>query len=193
MIKRILFISFSMFFITACSIKTPIDQWKHQSISAFNSYKTNFLSGNSLVASNDLKRAKNHAKQSGNLNTLARIYLGECALNITVGGEYSCKSFKDISTLVNNSNLNEYYNFITKKSKKYTNYKYQNITSKLLLSALNKKDLTREEINNTINLSSQYGYKKVTLFWLSQALKISKNKNEYMKISKKILILNSKY
>ncbi|MFT7005397.1 MAG: hypothetical protein ACJAWW_002772, partial [Sulfurimonas sp.] len=112
---KIIILSCSLVFFSACSFKSPANQWQYQSSSAFDSYTKNFLSCNNSLAKNDLSRAIKHSKQSADLTMLCKIYLGKCALNISVGLNDSCKEYKNISELVNNKSLDAYYDFITLK------------------------------------------------------------------------------
>jgi hypothetical protein len=89
MIYKILLFIFLLQF-NGCSFKTPQNKWQFKSVNAFSAYTKNFLSAKDTLAKDDLKRAVNHAKQSANLSQLARIYLGECALNISVGLKDNC-------------------------------------------------------------------------------------------------------
>ena len=94
---KIEILSHSLLLFSACSFKSPPNQWQFKSTAAFDSYTKNFLSSNDALAKNDLSRAIKHAKQSADLKMLARVYLGECALNISVGIDDNCKDYLNIS------------------------------------------------------------------------------------------------
>jgi hypothetical protein len=111
--RKILFITLFIILSTGCSLKTPKNEWQYKSANAFSSYTKNFLSDNDVLANNDLKRAMKHAKQSANLTQLAKVYLGECALHISVGEDTSCQKYKNISEFLDNKELDAYYEFIT--------------------------------------------------------------------------------
>ena len=118
---KILTLSLSLVLFSACSLpdfKTHPNAWQHKSANAFNSYTKNFLSNNNALAESDLKRATQHAKSSANLSSLARIYLGECALNISVGSLDNCAKYNDISNLVNSKKLDVYNKFINNNLQK---------------------------------------------------------------------------
>lgn len=104
--------------ISGCSFKTPVNEWQYKSSSAFNMYTKDFLTGDETLAKNDLSRAIMHAKKSADLSQLARIYLGECALNISVGVQESCDKYRSISHLVNDDSLDAYYHLIQLSIKK---------------------------------------------------------------------------
>jgi hypothetical protein len=209
-------ISFILFF-SACSFKTPPNEWQYKSVIAFESYKKNFLSSNDALADNDFNRAVGHAKQSSDLEQLAKIYLGRCAMNNSVGIEDSCSEFKELESLVNDQKLHSYYllitNNLTEEDLKYLpsiykdfansyirkDYKeavkemldMQTITSKIIAANILKNSMTVEDIEKLLDEVSYFGYKKTVLYWL----KIKKSKLEdtrkIKKIDKKIKILES--
>lgn len=215
--KKITFLLLTLLLFNACSLKTPKNDWQRKSTHAFNSYTKNFLSANDALAYNDLSRAIKHAKQSADLTQLAKIYLGECALNISSGSDDICKKYTDISNLLDNKNLDSYYSLITrsikeeqikflpshyknfastlvKKDFKAANVVIQNIektSSSFLCASLIKEELflaTREKI---IKSASYSGYKKIILFWLEESKKTTKDKNKLDNLNQKISILNS--
>jgi aryl carrier-like protein len=215
---KVTLLSIALVFLSACSFKSPPNQWQYKSTSAFDSYTKNFLSSNDALAKNDLNRAIEHAKHSADLTMLSRIYLGKCALNISVGIKDSCQDYKNIAPLVNDKTLEAYYNFITLqldsiqllnlnneyrdfasyiKLKQYSKAdiqisKISRPTSKLLSASLMKNNLSSKTRKEILDLASFYGYKKSVLFWLKN---IRDNTNDEIKrhnLSKKISILESK-
>ncbi len=206
-------ILFFLIFLSGCSFKTPKNEWQYKSANAFNSYTKNFLSSNDMLARNDLSRAVKHAKKSANLTQLAKIYLGECALNIATGVENGCEKYANISNLLNNKELDSYYALMTDSIKKeqiiylpkdYRKYALsikksdfksanknilamKNQTSMMVSSALIKNKLSKKTRDEIIRIASFNGYKKVVLFWLQESLKSSNDE----KIEKKIDILNN--
>jgi len=202
---------------SACSLKTPPNNFQYKSVNAFSSYTSNFLSGDDLVAKNDISRAIKHAKRGADLNTLARIYLGECSLNISVAIDDKCSKYINIKNIINDNSLDAYYNLITqnlkhkditylpKKYKKFAFYVYKNqynkafkeiqsmqdISSQLVSSALIKESLDEKEILIIIDIASFYGYKKSVLFWLKTLQNISIDETTKENIAKKISILEA--
>ncbi|OIP55074.1 MAG: hypothetical protein AUK54_04715 [Helicobacteraceae bacterium CG2_30_36_10] len=215
--KIIICFSLSLLFI-GCSFKTPPNQWHYNSANAFEAYKKDFLSSNDSLAKNDYSRAVKHAKVSSDLRTLARIYLGECSLNISVGQEDECKKFKDIQDVVNDPFLNAYYSFITFQLKKeqipllpqvYQDFvwhvenleykeanedilKMDEVTSQLLAASLLKENIHNELRDKMIELASFHGYKKAVIFWLGEVKNNTLDNKKREEISKKISILNTK-
>ncbi len=78
----------------------------------------NFLIDNEDIAKDDLQRAIKYAKQSADLRQLSRIYLGECALNISVGLKDECTKYQELELLVNSIELKAYFMMLQSKLKK---------------------------------------------------------------------------
>ncbi len=210
---KILLLSLMLF--SACSFKTPANQWQYKSTTAFNSYTQNFLSMEDTLARDDLKRAIKHAKKSANLTQLAKVYLGECALNISVGADNSCIKYENISNLLESPELNAYYRLLTKNitteqtqylPKQYREFALQTLnaesqkdykyileiekpTSTLLCATLVKNKLDNAFIEELIQLASYNGYKRAVLFWLHEKLNQTQDEEEKKKIKKRISIL----
>ncbi|MFT5661956.1 MAG: hypothetical protein ACI9TV_002604 [Sulfurimonas sp.] len=215
--RKILLTSLIIIFFAGCSLQTPKNEWQYKSSNAFSSYTKNFLSDNNALAQNDLKRAIKHAKQSANITQLARIYLGECALNISVGKESKCEKYKDISALIDNQELDAYYDFIilsyqdntiknlpkhyrefaTHLDSSHYNKTHEDIvsmkkaTSSLLAGALIKNHLDEKTRKHLLEIASFHGYKKAVLFWLGEELKILKDEKSIQNIKQKIMLLRS--
>lgn len=213
--KNILLLLLMSILFLGCSFKKTPNKWEYESAAAFESYKKNFFSQNDNLAKNDLNRAIEHAKSGSDFNTMATIYLGECALNISVGVDDKCEEYLAIKDLTSDASLQPYYNFITDTLDKeqitllpsiYQNYvwhiRYKEYTkaqqdiatmtkmsSKFLAAALMKEHLDDKMRARMIELASYYGYKKVVLFWLAESKKWTKNKKELELLDKKISVL----
>ncbi|MBU0721769.1 hypothetical protein KJ877_10530 [bacterium] len=214
---------FSIYFLTAflflgCSFKTPPNQWQYDGTNAYESYKKNFLAANESLAKNDLARAVKHAKVSANLNLLARIYLGECALNLSVGIKSECTKYQNIKAVITDKELESYYRLlrlelhnidISSLPKDYrdfarhvetSRYKQaaedilamENTSSKLLAAALIKEHLNNPLRYTLIETASFHGYKKAVLFWLNETKHHTLDGTEKEILSQKISILLSK-
>ena len=215
MIKFLIFFFLFLIF-SGCSFKIPQNQWQFKSANAFSSYTKNFLSAKDNIAKNDLQRAIKHAKQSADLTQLSRIYLGKCALNISLGIEDSCQEYVAMSNLVDDKELKAYYALLTYNLTKeqiellpddYKDYAkfllikdfngvkeeiltMNKVTSKLLATALIHKSIDNDFREKILHLVSFYGYKKVVLFYLNEIGKNTKDKRKRGKIEKKISILS---
>lgn len=205
------------FLFTACSFKSPENKWQYNSANAFSSYTKNFLISNDEIGQDDLSRSIKYAKQSANLEQLSRIYLGVCALNISVGIDDECKDYKQIKELVLSKELESYFLMIQNNLKKqqiknlpkqyqeFSKYKslkkyheafksienMKQISSKFLAASLIKNKLNKTQINWLIEQASFYGLKKIVLYWLHNLKKLESNKLEKEKLVKKIKILES--
>lgn len=211
---KISILFFTLLLFSACSFKSPQNDWQYKSVSALESYTKNFLSANDAMAKNDLIRAINHAKQGADIKTLSRIYLTKCALNISVGIKDECLEYQNISHLYRDSNLDAYFAFIEKKSDydiekldihyqefasklKLQDYsaaqdkitKISKVTSKLLAASLIRENLTSKTIDEMISLASFNGYKKSALFWLNEKLFYTKDIDERENLIKIIEVL----
>jgi len=201
-----------------CSFKSPPNEWQYKSINAFDAYTKDFLSSNDKMARNDLNRAIKHAKMSADLTTLAKVYLGKCALNISVGIDDRCSEYKSISELVDNTKLDAYYNLVSlnldrlqpdKLDKNYQKFALYLVkkdmpqakkalldinkpTSKLLAAALIKDNLDNKTRKEMLDSASFLGYKKSVLFWLNELKVHTKDTNKLKKIRKKIEVIKSK-
>ena len=215
---RLFFYLFMTLLLSSCSLQTEPNQWQYKSVNAFDSYIKNFLQSNDTLAKSDLQRAVKHAKMSANLTSLSRIYLGQCALNISVGIKDKCDDYKNITELVNNHTLDAYYSFISLSiqnqqisllPKKYQDFAFhlqsqdyskanndilqiKDATSQLLAASLIKENITIEVRQTMIDTASFHGYKKAVIFWLNEAKEATKNKSTKQILSKKIYILKSK-
>ena len=186
--KQYTFALFIAIMIFGCSFKIPANEWKYKSADAFSSYVKNFMQGEDVLARNDLKRAVKHAKKSADLTSLARVYLGKCALNISVGIADRCYEYKKISNVVDDEELFNYYGIITKTSIQNPNdiLDTNKATSILLNGALKKDELSSEERANMLEVSSFHGYKKAVLFWLEESKKHSEQEAQKKFFQQKI-------
>jgi len=201
---------------SGCSFKTPPNQWQHKSTNAFSSYSKNFLSAKDILAKNDFKRAVAYAKVTADLSSLAKIYLGECALNISVGIKERCLKYQNIRPTLKSKSLEAYYNLLNLTIESHTvdslpsqyqdfaqnlldaNYEKANqnvrsiekTTSKMLAGALLKEHIQEQSIRDIIKDASLHGYKKGVLYWLKRLKGVSKDTNEITIINKKIEVIN---
>lgn len=206
---------FTLFWFWGCSFESPPNQWQYNSANTFDSYTKNFLQGKEDLATNDLRRAQEHARMSADLRTLAQIYLGKCALNIAVGRRDGCEQYLQIAPALQENSLQSYYALLQKNiaqeriqalPKRYKEFaqalQIQNynkafeailsmdqISSQLVAAALIREDLTTQQIEKMIEKSSFYGYKKAVLFWLEQLKAADTDPQRLVEIERKIHIL----
>ena len=194
---------------SGCSFQSPPNQSQFKATTAFTSYSNNFLSNNDALANNDLTRAIEHTKQSADFEALSKMYLGECALNLSVGLNSGCQNYLDIQNIHDNLSNQAYYHLITKsistteiqmlpstyqdfashlvEKNFHETYKeildMQSITSQLISASLVKESLDTTQINKIVELASFYGYKKSILFWLNELRNRTTNESEKKIIS----------
>lgn len=215
--RLLICISFLTIFFQACSFKSPENKWEYNSASSFASFTKNFLTDNEELAIDDLERSVKYAKQSADLKQLARIYLGECALNISVGIKDTCVKYKSLEGLVESKELNAYLKMLEelltkeqvsnlpKQYQQFSEYKYEKKydlafdeiknmnqeSSQFIAASLIKNKINKSQINYLITRASFYGYKKIVLFWLEHLKNIEDDTNEKKKLEKKIYILKN--
>ncbi len=213
--KKIYLIIIFLILFNSCSSKNKLNEWRYNSAIAFNSYQKDFLQGNDLLAKSNLNRAIKYAKRSANLTQLARIYLGSCALNRSVGQKDNCQKYLYISNLSKDKFLISYYKLITlnldkinidnlpSTYKKFATNLQQNnlslainnildmkkISSQLISASLIKKNIDNNMRKKMIKISSTYGYKKAVIFWLKELKKYIHNTKDRTVLEKKIEIL----
>lgn len=214
MIKHLL-LTCTLIFLTACSFTKPKNEWQINSINAYDSYKEYYLKGEDNLAATDMKRAIRYAKQSADLNTLARIYVSECALHVGVLANGDCEKYLSIKNLAASDELYSYYlllqNKITEENIKYLPSKYQkfatykldndltqaetellkidDIVSKMISASLIKDSLHVSTIKTLIDEASFYGYKKAVVNWMMFYKKKTTDLGEKNLIGKKLQIL----
>jgi len=209
------FVVLSLLLFSGCSLHVEKNEWQYKSSRAFHSFTKEYLSAHEILAKADKKAAEHYAKQSADLETLARVYLGECAIYKSVGVLSTCKEYQELAMVVNDATLQAYFMFINQKltpktvqnlPKKYQPFaqawykqeynkafeilqKCDDDISKLLWAALIKEHLTQQQREQMLSIASYNGYKKAVLFWLSELKKYEKELNKRKLIDKKIAIL----
>jgi hypothetical protein len=210
-----IFILFIILIFAGCSFKTPPNQWEYNSTSAYNSYEKYFLSNQDILAKSYINTAITNAKQSANLNQLARVHISACALNMSIEQTNYCKEYESIRDLVLSKELDIYFQMLNQKLNKtqieylpkqyqsfYRNFllkKYdlafkdltsmEQITSKFIAASLIREQLTNVQVNYLIDTASTYGYKKLVIYWLKKQFEKELDTDKKQLISKKIEIL----
>jgi len=206
-----------LIFITGCSMKSPPDRWKAKASNAFDSYQEYYLQGKDRLAAVELKRAIKEATCSADLEPLARIYLGECAIHAAALIDDECGNYIQVSNMLGTQQeLKNYYLMLQKKMdavdeamlpRQYQAFvKYVQIkdfktafsciknmpetTSKLIAASLIKNQLDKNMLAYIINQASFSGYKKSVIAWLQFAKKTA-TREERLLINKKLGLLNN--
>ncbi len=213
MIKSLLILFVLLF--SACSTEPVPNSWEYKSSSYFESYKKNFLYDHDILAEADLESAVSYAKQGTDVTQLASIYLGECALNIAVGVDDTCKEYQEIEGLVTCSKIKNYYKMIQKDfdnidvamlPSRYRDFivamqqedmvqansniqKMEDPVSQLLAISLLGDTATKEILEQVIETTSFHGYKKGSMFLLKKLEIKTNDAQEKELIRKKIELL----
>ena len=211
---KLLVLGFFVFF-GGCSFSKKPNDWQYKSAQNFSKYQHDFFTGNDFLAKNELKVAQKYAKRSSNLTTLARVYLGECALNISVGISKKCTKYEKIAKLVNSKELqaynamlmgkistqeitfldDNYQDFMKSlKDKKYKSaqkilFSMSRDSTIFVTAGLMKEHLDDASRQKLVKLASYNGYKKLVLFWLNEEKKYTKDEVKQNKIMLTIKIL----
>ena len=203
-----------MFLFVGCSFKSnPKFKYRVNASNSFESYTDYYLKNQTRLASTELKRALQNAKEGYDLDTLSKIYLGECALHMAVLIDDKCDEYNSIKKLKPNVTNENYYRLIQGDIKgvsikslpdlyqnfakylKQNNYKeafkaikdMKSVSSKLISASIMRKHLTKDEIRYIIKEASAMGYKKATRRWYLYLRSISSQK-EKDKIDAKLKI-----
>lgn len=213
--RLIITLVFVFLFFVGCSFKSEQNQWEYNSSSAFNSYTKYFLIDEKELAKSDLQRAVKYAKQSADLEQLARVYLGVCALSISVGEDTGCNKYIEIQEFVSSKKLDVYFSMLVKKEEekqikllpkqyqKFVKYKFLNkydlafekikfmeqSTSQFIAASLIKDEINKLQVDFLIKKASFLGYKKIVLFWLNHKYNLESNLEKKERIARKIKIL----
>lgn len=202
-----------------CSFKTD-NRYKYRvdASNSFDSFKKYYLQGKTRLASVELKRALQSAKEGSDINSIAKIYLGECALHKAMLIDDNCSEYLQIKELVSDKDLENYYLFITGKFQKldtsllpksyrdFANYlkrknfdaatkalfEIKNSDSKIIAASIIKRRLSRDDIKKIIDISSAMGYKKVTTRWYN-LLKTKSTDKQKRVIDKKLMLFKKHF
>lgn len=182
---------------SGCGTKKPDNEWLYKSSDAFNAYTRTFLRGNDALAKNYLSQSIKYAKEGSSINTIAKIYISSCALNIASGIDDKCLAYEEIAPLATDKTLPPYFELITKKKfskdlpTKYSQelFSIKEKTTLYLMASINKSDLSKEDMIRLVDISSYNGDKRISLFWLNELAKQTTDQNEKLRLQKTINII----
>ena len=193
---KYLLIVFVLFF-TACSSSKSPNTWEKSSALSTKSYIDYFLQDRELLANSEYTRAVTNAKQSASVDTLAKIYLTQCALNRAVYIEDDCSEYIELEHLIEDSTLKNYFYFITHKpfesaslpqqyqkfaqetdieKKKAALFEIEPLSSQLVAAATIKETLNDQDVLLLLKKSSYYGYRRVNIVLLKHLSMTTKDK-----------------
>jgi len=179
-----------------CGSKKPPNLWQYHAVLAFENYTKATLSNQTLIAKDALKQAKKEATQSADFDTLARVELGVCALDVALLQYTSCETYLALKHHHYSANLDAYYHliqgkitsneisllpqhyqpFATAYLSHHTNevfqiaLKLQPISSSVVALGILSPQLNQDQINQVISHASYYGLKAVVIAWIALAI-----------------------
>lgn len=203
--------------LSGCSSKTPPNMWQYKTHNSYQSFEKYYLEYKLDLAAMSLKRAREYASQSADLNTLAQIELSACALKVALLEPYSCPRYDDIENLTDSETLSAYKDFLQNRlseeelnnlPKQYRAFakarvhndktqmlqeipKITPLTSKMIAASLIQDDLPealREEILDEISF---HGYTYATITWLTYEIEQTEDASKKRKLQQKLEIIYS--
>ncbi len=202
-----------IFLFSACSTTQPKNKWQYEACAAQGDYQKHFLQNRRLRASSDIFQAREFALQSANLKTIIDIELSVCALNITVLKNNNCEKAQALLELEPNAKQSAYLHFLQKNysleeisllPKAYQELaqaKLKNkeinpllitlepLSSRAVASALFKKQLNQQNIQDLIDELSFYGYKNPIIAWLKYQIQETSDVKEKKLLQAKLKTL----
>ncbi len=212
-----IFFFISLFIFTACSTKTPINNWQYQSVANYKSFERYYLEGKLELASVELDNARSYASQSADFIPLARIELSYCALRVAMLETYSCPKYEALKPFIHLKSLEAYSSFLsgTLKTENIKNLpsqyqefasaqlqntpqkmmqslqKIKPLTSQMIAASLSKKYLNETIIESIIQSASFHGYKYALIQWLEFQLQQTNDTKAQKLILQKIKIIKN--
>jgi len=207
-------ISLLLFF--GCSTKSPQNKWQYQSYNSYKSFEKYFLEYKLDLAAIELDRARESAKVSANLDTLARIELSKCALQVALLQEFTCKDYDSLKSLIKDNELSSYYNFLSVKfdkndlnnlPKQYHSFAeaflskdlksmkkslktVEPFTSQMIAASLIKEELDESTISMIVDKASFRGYRYAVIVWLNFQIDQSDDPQERELLKEKLKIIS---
>lgn len=217
--KKHILISLGFFVLlnSGCSIQfnQPKNAWQVKAVSAFQNYQKYYLEGRVILADSERRKAISQAKQSAKLETLARVYIADCAIQAAVLNPSDCALYLEVRPLIKEAELEAYYNLLTGQLKASEIEKlppqYQGfgeiwisgrasklsesvlaispLESQLVAASIAKEQLSLSAIRSLIQKTADYGYKLASIRWMTYLSDRTPDENESVQLLKKIEIL----
>jgi len=207
--------------LSGCSIKftQPQNAWQVKAVSAFQNYQQYYLEGRVILADSERKKAISQAKQSANLETLARVYIADCAIQAAVLRSSDCALYLQVRPLVKAPELEAYYHLLSgdltlsEVDKLPTQYQsfakawlsgktgeldklilsMASVESQLVAASLVKEKLALNTRRDLIQKTANYGYKLASIRWMEYLSKRTPDALESQHLLQKIEILSLRY
>lgn len=194
--RRIVCLMVFSFLLVSCGSSKPVPEWKDASFNQLDNYKKSYLSGKERIAEAYFNKAVDEIKSSGDLEILARAYLTKYACQVAVLEAFDDREYLKIDAVEPVLQNKNFYNFLegafgnvdeNQLPQQYVGFfkafksgkkdevareisKMDNPLSKLIAIGLLVQKNTDEEIelNLAIYISSQNGWKKALLAYLTK-------------------------
>jgi hypothetical protein len=187
--------------------------WRGESKLYLDKYKEMMLKGDTFQASYYFKDALKYAKLDTSLNTVAMVYLNQCAMELSINKKSDCSYIK-IQSLIKNREIESFYQFLYedkvdsvenlgKYEKAYLGMQnssvnvailddYENIASKFIVAMVwkYKSFINREIAQYMVDQASENSLKGVMLVWM-KILKDYLHGEEKKALEDKIILLGS--
>lgn len=199
----------------SCSLQQPKNTWQYKSVTAFEKYQQYYLENQLILATSERKKAISFAKQSAHLNTLARVYLGDCAIQYAALNKTQCKTYQQVAPIAQDAELNAYFHLLTqqltpaqipKLPKRYQGFasallsqnrqkinaeviKIEELHSKLIAASIAQSELALTTIRALIDETADHGYQLASLRWMTFLASVTPDSEESKQLHYKIALM----
>ena len=208
----------SLFFLTlisACSFQQPQNAWQYKAVTAFEKYQDYYLENRVILADSERKKAISFAKQSAHLNTLARVHLGDCAIQFAALNPSDCAAYQKVAPLIDDPELKAYFHLlsgqlsqadIAQLPENYREFakallqksnnqlaeeilRIPELTSRLIAASIAKPSLNLNTIRILIDQTALRGYQLASIRWMTYLAQITPDPQESQQLKDKIAIM----
>lgn len=196
----------------ACSTPQHEDSWRYQAATATEAYAEHFLKDERLLVQSNYSHAERSARQSADLESLARLYLTRCALKRAVFEADGCEEAAELTLLLGDAGLSAYYAMLTASlppeqisdlPPQYRRFGYALLSgdgdricrtamavtplrSRLVAAALVRDRLDPSDIETLIEDASHPGYRRAVLAWMRYLSDITTDPEQRSLLLKKL-------
>jgi hypothetical protein len=182
-----------MLLLAGCAAPRHADQWRYRAAEATLEYRDAFLEADDSLAAEAYEIAENAAKQSADLDPLARLYLSECALRLAVLDPSDCPRYRVLSRIHHDTSHDAYHALISGRLQhdqivalppQYRAFAAayasddidrarqaaETITplhSRLVASALIRDRLDEPQVEALVDAASHHGYRRAVIAWMT--------------------------
>jgi len=155
---------FQILFFWGCSSGPVPPDWQLNSISALNSFRQNYLRGDTRAADIEFERAKAELRSTGNPSLLARAELLRCAARAASLEFDNCPGFEKLRADAGAEEL-AYYEFLSGRAERAVS---EEPLSRLVNAGVRFRSgkITPQIISTSIDIASAQGWRRPLLAWL---------------------------